>query len=77
MRLKPGDILLLNDEHPYQIIDIRLYPDFAAMAAAEKPEAIAPGISESQTLLDACRAIYLPEKEALGVVALEIKPAKM
>ena len=75
-RLQPGDILLLNEQHPYEIVDIRHYPDFAAMVTAEKPEAIVSGMSSPERLLEACRAIYPPEKEALGVVALEIKPAK-
>ena len=73
-RLQPGDVLLLNDQHRYVIIDIRRYPDFEAMVAAENPEAIAPDLPGRQALLEACRAIYPPEKEALGVVALEIKP---
>jgi ASC-1-like (ASCH) protein len=75
-RLNPGDRLLLNDRYPYEIIDIRRYPDFAVMAAAENPTAIAPDLTDAQALLAACRAIYPPEKEALGVVALEIKPAQ-
>ena len=73
-RLQPGDVLLLNDQHRYVIIDIRRYPDFEAMVAAENPGAIAPDLPGRQALLEACRAIYPPEKEALGVVALEIKP---
>ncbi len=71
-RLEPGDILLLNDQHSYVITAIRRYPDFGAMVAAEDPAAIAPGLPDRETLLAACRAIYPPEKEALGVVALEI-----
>lgn len=71
-RLEPGDLLLLNDQHPYVITAIRRYPDFAAMAAAEDPATIAPDLSGQETLLAACCAIYPPEKEALGVVALEI-----
>lgn len=71
-RLEPGDILLINDQHRYVITAIRRYPDFEAMAANEDPATIAPGLSGREALLDACRAIYPPEKEALGVVALEI-----
>ena len=77
LQLHPGDILLLNEQHPYEIVDIRRYPDFAAMVATEKTEAVAPGISDPQALTEACRAIYPPDKEALGVVALEIKPSKI
>ena len=73
-RLEPGDTLLLNDQHRYAIADIRRYPDFEALVAAEDPAAIAPDLSGREALLAACRAIYLPEKEALGVVALQIAP---
>jgi ASC-1-like (ASCH) protein len=71
-RLEAGDILLLNDQHRYIITAIRRYPDFEAMVAAEDPATIAPDLPDRETLLAACRAIYPPEKEALGVVALEI-----
>lgn len=72
-RLEAGDVLLLNDLHPYVITDIRRYPHFDALVAAEDPATIAPDLPGHQALLAACRAIYPPEKEALGVVALEIK----
>lgn len=71
-RLEPGDILLLNDQHRYVITDIRRYPDFDALVAAEDPATIAPELPGREALLAACRAVYPPEKEALGVVALEI-----
>ena len=73
-RLEPGDILVLNDQHRYVIVDIRRYPDFEALVAAEDPAAIAPDLPGRDALLAACRAIYPPGKEALGVVALEIVP---
>jgi ASC-1-like (ASCH) protein len=72
VRLEPGDSLLLNDQHLYIIIDIRRYPDFEALVAAEDPATIAPELAGREALLAACRAIYPPEKEALGAVALEI-----
>ena len=71
-RLEPGDTLLLNDQHRYTIIDVRPYLDFGALVEAEDPATIAPGMPDREALLAACRAIYPPEKEALGVVALEI-----
>lgn len=74
-RLAPGDTLLLNDRHPYRLIDVRRYPDFEALAAAEDPAVLTPDRPERTALLASCRAIYPPEKEALGVVALEIGPA--
>lgn len=75
-RLQPGDTLLLNDRHPYIIVDIRRYPTFEAMVAAEEPATIAPDLPDRAALLAACRAIYPPEKEALGVLALAISPLK-
>jgi ASC-1-like (ASCH) protein len=65
---------MLNDVHPYRLAALRRYPDFAALAAAEETAAIAPDLPGPDALLRACRAIYSPDKEALGVVALEIEP---
>ncbi|MGC8880435.1 MAG: ASCH domain-containing protein [Anaerolineae bacterium] len=73
-RLQPGDVLLLNERYRYRIAAIRRYPDFAALVAAEDPAAIAPDLPDRAALLDVCRALYPPEKEQLGVVALEITP---
>jgi len=74
-RLEPGDILLLNDQHRYVIMAIRRYPNFETMVAAEDPQSVAPDLPDGDALLAACRAIYPPEKEALGVVALEMAPS--
>ena len=71
-RLEPGDTLVLNDQYPYMIVDVRRYPDLNALVADEDPATIAPDLPGREALLAACRAIYPPEKEALGVVALEI-----
>lgn len=46
---------------------------FEALLAHEDATAIAPDVPSEQ-LLDKLRAIYPPEKEALGAVALEIEP---
>ena len=73
-RLQPGDILLLNDRHRYVITDIRRYADFEALVNTESRAAVAPDLPDRESLLAACRTIYPPEKEALGVVALEITP---
>lgn len=72
-RLGPGDVLLLNDQHPYLIRRIEAYPDFEALLASEDPAAIAPGLTSGQ-LLQALREIYPPKREALGAVALQIEP---
>src|SRR5262245_35213179 len=76
IRLQPGDILFLNEQHRYIITAIRRYPDFEAMLAVEDPVVIAPDLLDRAALLVACRTLYPPEKEALGVVALEIMPEK-
>lgn len=73
-RLQPGDILWLNEQHRYVITAVRRYPDFEVMLTAEDPTTIAPDLPDRATLLAACRTLYPPEKEALGVVALEIAP---
>jgi len=74
-RLQPGDTLLLNNQHPYTIVTIRRYLDFETMVAAENLTSIAPDLPDAESLLAACQVIYPPEKESLGVVALEIAPA--
>ena len=73
-RLQPGDTLLLNEQYPYRLVAIRRYPTFEALIAGEDSAAIAPDLSGPEALLAACRAIYPADKEALGVVALEIAP---
>lgn len=72
-RLEVGDRLLLNDRYPFAIRRIARYADFERLLAHEPPAAIAPDVA-SEELLSQLRAIYPPEKEALGVVALEIEP---
>lgn len=71
-RLQPGDRLLLNDRHPYVVRRVGRYADFDELLANEAPAQIAPGLTR-QALLSALRSLYPPEKEALGVVALEIE----
>lgn len=73
-RLKAGDSLLLNEQYHYVIRRIGRYADFEALLANEDPVAIAPDIP-AEDLLERMRAIYPPEKEALGAVALDIEPA--
>ena len=71
-RLQPGDRLLLNDRHPFIIRRIGRYADFGELLAQEDPAAIAPDLT-LEALLLALRALYPPEREALGAVALEIE----
>jgi ASC-1-like (ASCH) protein len=72
-RLQPGDRLLLNDRYPFWIRRIERYASFGELLASEEPAAIAPGLLP-QELLAALQTLYGPEKEALGVVAIEIAP---
>jgi ASC-1-like (ASCH) protein len=79
-RLQPGDRLLLNDGlpahaggRPFMIRRIGRYASFEELLAHEDPAAIAPGLA-AEALLSALRSIYPPEKEELGVIALEIEP---
>jgi ASC-1-like (ASCH) protein len=72
-RLQVGDRLLLNDQHPFIIRRIGHYASFAELLAHEDAASIAPDVPPAQ-LLEKLRAIYPPEKEKLGVVALEIEP---
>lgn len=73
-RLQAGDRLLLNEQHLYVIRRIGRYASFEAMLAQEDPGAIAPDTAPEE-LLEKIRAIYPPEKEQLGVIALEIEAA--
>lgn len=71
-RLEVGDRLLLNDEHPFRIVRIGRYASFEELLAHKDPASMAPDLSRDQ-LLEALRDIYPPEKEWLGVIALEIE----
>ena len=73
-RLCPGDLLRLNDAHGYEIVRVGRYATFDDLLAHENAAAMAPGLAPD-ALLAAPRALYPPEKEALGVVALAIRPA--
>ncbi|MGD2205569.1 MAG: HAD-IA family hydrolase, partial [Anaerolineae bacterium] len=70
-RLQAGDQLKLNDAHLATIRRITHYADFEDLLAHEDPTTIAPDLPPGE-LLGALRAIYPPEKEALGAVALEL-----
>lgn len=71
-RLQVDDRLLLNDQHPFVIRRIGHYASFEELLAEEDAASIAPDVSPGQ-LLEGLRAIYPPEKEALGVIALKIE----
>ena len=71
-RLQVGDRLLLNDEPSYVVERIGRYHNFEELLAHEDGDAIAPDLA-AEDLLPTLRAIYPPEKETLGVVALEVE----
>ncbi len=71
-RLKPGDAVRLNDKHPATIRRVARYRSFEELLQSEETTRIAPHL-DRQALLSALRAIHPPEKEALGVVALELE----
>lgn len=75
LRLEVGDVLVMNELHRYRIRRISAYADFEALLAAEEPTAIAPDLA-AEEILPVLRCLYGAEKEALGVVALEIEPAE-
>ncbi len=74
-RLQPGDGLKLNDRHIATVRRIGRYSSFEELLAHEDATAIAPDLS-TQELLRALRELYAPDKEGLGVVALEITPRR-
>jgi ASC-1-like (ASCH) protein len=74
-RLVVGDILLLNEQHPFEIQRIGRYSSFEELLTQEDPYRIAPELKPDE-LLDALHTLYPAEKEALGVIALEIKPLR-
>ena len=71
-RLQAGDRLLLNGRHPYIIRRIGRYASFEELLSREDPASIAPGMT-APVLLNALRATYPADKEALGVIAFEIR----
>jgi len=72
-RLQVGDRLVLNDRHPFRIRRIGRYDSLDELLAHERAASIAPGLTLRQ-LRVALRTLYPPDKEALGVIALEIAP---
>jgi HAD superfamily hydrolase (TIGR01662 family) len=71
LRLRAGDSLKLNGTYPAIIRRIGQYASFEELLTQEDPAAIAPGLA-SEEVLATLGDIYPSEKEALGVVALEV-----
>ncbi|HYU14663.1 MAG TPA: ASCH domain-containing protein [Candidatus Acidoferrum sp.] len=68
-----GDTIRFNGEHEYRVTRVARYPDFEALVRAEDPRRMHP--TDPDNLLAVLREIYLPEKEALGVLAIHLGPA--
>jgi len=74
-RITPGQLIRFTsgDNHCLtHVTRITEYPSFKAMLDHEDPTAIA-ATSNREELLDIIRNIYPPEKENLGVLAIEIE----
>lgn len=55
-----------------QVLRVTGYPNFEALLDGEGPATVNPTAGRDQQLAN-IRTIYSPEKEALGVLAIEIK----
>lgn len=77
-RIQPGQTLVFTSEDAHcrtRVVKVAEYPTFEAMLDAEDNEAIgSEGMSRAE-LLAACRDIYPPAKEQLGVLAIHLQLA--
>jgi ASC-1-like (ASCH) protein len=74
--LQPGDRIrfVSGDHHCLTVVRrVATYDNFEAMLRTEDPASIAPDIPAPDELLSLIRTIYPPEKEALGVLAIQIE----
>ena len=72
--IKSGDQIRLEcgrDTGVVEVVDVRVYPTFAAMLAKEQAGHIVP--DNPANALSVLQGIYPPEKEALGVHVLQLK----
>lgn len=74
-RIKAGEWVNLEthtSKLTVRIAAVRNYDSFEAMLKKEPFEKIAPDVSSEAELLDLLRRIYPPNKEALGIIVLEL-----
>jgi ASC-1-like (ASCH) protein len=75
-RIVPGTVLGFTDGtltvHA-RVTRVNEYRSFDAMLKAEDPRSINAGMTDREALAAACREIYPPAKEALGVLAIHIE----
>ncbi|MFD0403823.1 ASCH domain-containing protein [Kitasatospora sp. NPDC127116] len=77
-RISPGQVLVFESGETRcrtQVLKVAEYQTFAAMLDAEDNEAIGSEGMDRAELLTACREIYPPAKEALGVLAIHLQLA--
>ncbi|MBV6699683.1 ASCH domain-containing protein [Kitasatospora aureofaciens] len=77
-RIHPGQALVFESGGARcrtQVVKVAEYSTFEAMFDAEDNEAIGSEGMNRDELLSACREIYPPEKEALGVLAIHLRLA--
>ncbi|MFR9725433.1 ASCH domain-containing protein [Streptomyces sp. MS19] len=74
-RIAPGDLLYLTADHATRrtrVVRVAAYASFAELLDAEDPAAVGGPGADREAVLSALREIYPPEKEALGVYALQL-----
>ncbi len=76
-KIRPGMEIAFHsgdEECLTRVKDVRTYGSFDDLLDHEDPRAIGGELGESRTeLLQAIQSIYPPEKEALGVLAIEVE----
>lgn len=72
-KLKTGNTILFNRKHPFKIKRISKYKNFRDLLENENPDKIHPGKTKEE-LLEELKRLYPPEKETLGVMAIEVEP---
>ncbi|MFJ4191902.1 ASCH domain-containing protein [Kitasatospora sp. NPDC089509] len=75
-RIQPGQTLLFESGDARcrtRVLKVEEYPTFEAMLDTEDNEAIGSEGMNRTELLAACREIYPPQKEALGVLAIHLR----
>ncbi|MCX4664508.1 ASCH domain-containing protein [Streptomyces uncialis] len=74
-RMRVGDTLRMisgDDSLTTRVARIHVHDSISALLDAESPTAIGGGTMSPEELGDVIRAIYPPDKEALGVFALHL-----
>jgi len=77
-KIEPGQVLVFESGDAScrtRVVAVAEYPSFEDMLDAEDNEAIGSEGMTREQLLAACRDIYPPEKEKLGVLAIHLELA--